>query len=148
VLRYVSVDEQIASHEVTIPITVNLVSADEAAAAEADHEVTEEVVVLMSARAQEQAREHADRGESRGAARAGEDARGKPVVDVGRTLPGGLEKADAVPAAFEPNAEEEGRVMLPTAARGSTKGLGKPPRCRFESQVAVRTTLRVGLAIC
>ncbi len=63
VLRYVSVGEQIAAHEVTIPVTVNLVSADEAAAAEADHEVTEEVVVLMSARAQEQAREHADRGE-------------------------------------------------------------------------------------
>ena len=63
VLRYVSVGEQIAAHEVTIPITVNLVSADEAAAAQADHEVTEEVVVLMSARAQEQAREHADRGE-------------------------------------------------------------------------------------
>ena len=63
VLRYVSVGEQIAAHEVTIPVTVNLVSADEAAAAEADHEVAEEVVVLMSARAQEQAREHADRGE-------------------------------------------------------------------------------------
>lgn len=42
---------------------MNLVSADEAAAAEADHEVTEEVVVLMSVRGQEQAREHADRGE-------------------------------------------------------------------------------------
>jgi hypothetical protein len=33
VLRYVSVGEQIAAHEVTMPITVNLVSADEAAAA-------------------------------------------------------------------------------------------------------------------
>ncbi|MGA9161565.1 MAG: VWA domain-containing protein [Actinomycetota bacterium] len=63
VLRYVSVGQQIAAHEVTIPITVNLVSADEAAAVRADHEVTEEVVVLMSARAQEQARGHADRGE-------------------------------------------------------------------------------------
>jgi len=63
VLRYVSVGEQIASHEVTIPVTVNLVSADEAAAAEADHEVTEEVVVLLSARAQEQARSLADGGE-------------------------------------------------------------------------------------
>ena len=58
-----SVGDEIAQQEVTIPITVNLVSADEAAAAQPDHEVTEEVVVLMSARAQEQAREHADRGE-------------------------------------------------------------------------------------
>ena len=63
VLRYVSVGEQIAAHEVTIPVTVNLVSADEAAAAQADHEVTEEVVVLRSARAQEQARSLADGGE-------------------------------------------------------------------------------------
>ena len=73
-LRYVSVGEQIAAHEVTIPITVNLVSADEAAAAQADHEVTEEVVVLMSARAQEQAREHADRGEFEAATKVLGDA--------------------------------------------------------------------------
>ncbi len=63
VLRYVTLGEEVAMHETTIPLTVNLVSADEAAAAEVDHEVTEEVVVLKAARAQEQAREHADRGE-------------------------------------------------------------------------------------
>ncbi len=63
VLRYVTVGEEIATHQVRIPLTVNLVSADEAAAAEADREVTEEVVVLLAARAQEQARAHADRGE-------------------------------------------------------------------------------------
>ena len=33
VVRYVSVGEQIASHEITIPLQINLVSADEAAAA-------------------------------------------------------------------------------------------------------------------
>ena len=63
ILRYVTVGEQVAMHEMRLPLTVNLVSADEAAAAEADHEVTEEVVILKSARAQTQAREHADRGE-------------------------------------------------------------------------------------
>ncbi len=42
---------------------MNLVSADEAAAAEADREVTEGVVVSKSARAQEQTREHAERSE-------------------------------------------------------------------------------------
>lgn len=62
-LRYTSIGEQIAQHEVTMPLVVNLVSADEAATAEADPEVTEEVVILKSARVQEQAREHADRGE-------------------------------------------------------------------------------------
>ena len=73
VLRYVSVGDEIAQHEVTIPITVNLVSADEAAAAQADHEVTEEVVVLMSARAQEQRARH-DRGEFDAATRVLGDA--------------------------------------------------------------------------
>ena len=53
---------------------MNLVSADEAAAAKADHDVTEEVVVLMSARAQEQAREHADRGEFEAATKVLSDA--------------------------------------------------------------------------
>jgi len=84
VLRYVSVGEQIAAHEVTIPVTVNLVSADEAAAAEADHEVTEEVVVLMSARAQEQAREHADRGEFDSAKKV----LGEAVRELRRVAPG------------------------------------------------------------
>jgi len=63
VLRYAEIGEQIAQHEVKVPLVVNLVSADEAAAAEADAEVVEEVVILRSAQAQEQAREHADRGE-------------------------------------------------------------------------------------
>jgi Ca-activated chloride channel family protein len=63
VLRYTSIGEQIAQHEVAMPLVVNLVSADEAAAAGADAEVTEEVIVLKSTRAQQEAREHADRGE-------------------------------------------------------------------------------------
>ncbi len=63
VLRYTSIGEQIAQHEVSMPLVVNLVSADEAAAAGADAEVTEGVIVLKSTRAQQEAREHADRGE-------------------------------------------------------------------------------------
>ena len=63
VLRYVSIGEGVAMHGTRVPLTVNPVSADEAAAVEVDHEVTEEVMVLKAARAQAQAREHADRGE-------------------------------------------------------------------------------------
>jgi hypothetical protein len=130
VLRYVSVGEQIAAHELTLPVTVNLISADEAAAVEADHEVTEGVVVLMSACAQEQAREHADRGEFDAvtkvlgaaaselrrmtpevlagcrAARAGGDARGEPDLDVGRAVPVDVEEGQALSDALEPGAEE------------------------------------------
>ena len=90
VLRYVSVGEQIAAHDVTIPVTVNLVSADEAAAAEADHEVTEEVVVLMSARAQEQAREHADRGEFDAATKV----LGEAASELRKVVPGSAQAAE------------------------------------------------------
>jgi Ca-activated chloride channel family protein len=63
VVRYVSVGQQVAAHELTLPVTVNLVSADEAAAAQVDTEVSEEVVILAAARAPEQARVRAERGE-------------------------------------------------------------------------------------
>jgi Ca-activated chloride channel homolog len=63
VLRYTSIGEEIAAYEVRIPLTVNLVSADEAARDEADREVSEEVTVLRSATAQQQAISLADEGQ-------------------------------------------------------------------------------------
>ncbi|HET9723163.1 MAG TPA: VWA domain-containing protein, partial [Actinomycetota bacterium] len=74
VLRYVSVGQEVAHHQVRIPLTVNLVSADEAAATSPDAEVTEEVVILSSAQAGRQARELADRGDYEGAERTLRDA--------------------------------------------------------------------------
>jgi Ca-activated chloride channel family protein len=56
VVRYVAVGDEIAAHELHVPVLVNLVSADEAATALPDAEVVEEIVVLKSARAQEEAR--------------------------------------------------------------------------------------------
>ena len=58
---------EVAAHELRVPVTVNLVSADDPAAGEIDSEVTEEVVILASARAQEEARERAQRGDFDGA---------------------------------------------------------------------------------
>ncbi len=63
VLRYVSLGDTVEAHEVTIPMTINLVSADEAAAAGPDSEVVEEVLILKAAQAQREARGHADRGD-------------------------------------------------------------------------------------
>ena len=63
VVRYVGVGGSIETHELRLPVTVNLVSADEAAAHSPDAEVIEEIVVLKSAKVQEEAREHAQRGE-------------------------------------------------------------------------------------
>ena len=62
VVRYVTVGDKVAAHEVTIPVTINLVSADEAAAAALDHEVVEECVVLHAARAKREAMRQADEG--------------------------------------------------------------------------------------
>jgi hypothetical protein len=63
VLRYVAVGDDVEAHELTIPVMVNLVSADEAATAEIDHEVTEEVWLLTAVRARKEAIEAADRGD-------------------------------------------------------------------------------------
>lgn len=63
VLRYVSVDERIEQHELTVPVAANLVSADEAAAATPDLEVREEVLVLAAARARDEAVRLADVGQ-------------------------------------------------------------------------------------
>ena len=63
VLRYVSVGAKVEQHEVTIPLAVNLVSADEAAASAPDLEVREEVLVLKAARARDEAIRLADAGE-------------------------------------------------------------------------------------
>jgi len=52
-----------------VPLLVNRVSADEAVGAAADAEVTEEVVILSSAKAGREAREQADRGDLAGAER-------------------------------------------------------------------------------
>ena len=62
IVRYVAVGEQVAMHELSVPVVVNAVSATEAATAVPDAEVTEEVVILLGARAQDEARELADAG--------------------------------------------------------------------------------------
>jgi Ca-activated chloride channel homolog len=63
VLRYVTVGDQVATHEITIPVTINLVRSDEAAASGPDNEVVEEVTILQAARAQREARDRADQGD-------------------------------------------------------------------------------------
>lgn len=69
VLRYVAVGDQIAAHELTLPLMVNVVSPAEAASAQADHAVVEEVVVLEAAKARDEARRLADDGDFAGGQR-------------------------------------------------------------------------------
>jgi hypothetical protein len=69
VLRYVSVGAKVERHELTIPLAVNLVSADEAAASAPDLEVHEEVLVLKAARARDEAIRLADAGKNEQAKR-------------------------------------------------------------------------------
>jgi Ca-activated chloride channel homolog len=60
VVRYVAVGEEVAEHTLTVPVAVNLVSAEEAAAAGPDLAVREEVLVLRAARARDEAVRLAD----------------------------------------------------------------------------------------
>lgn len=62
VVRYVTVGEQIAQHELTVPVVVNAVSAEEAAGATPDAGVHEEVLVLKAAQARDEAIRLADAG--------------------------------------------------------------------------------------
>jgi Ca-activated chloride channel family protein len=68
VLRYVTLGGETAAHEVTVPVVVNLVSADEAATAEVDTEVTEEITLLQAARARREAIDRFDGGDLDGSA--------------------------------------------------------------------------------
>jgi Ca-activated chloride channel homolog len=63
VVRWVAVGDEVAHHTVTEPLVVNAVSADEATDQLPNTAVTEEVVVLTTGKATEQARELADRGD-------------------------------------------------------------------------------------
>ena len=67
VIRYVTVGDEVAARELKLPLTINMVSADEASKGTPDNEVVEEVLILKSARAQAEAREKADRGDFEGA---------------------------------------------------------------------------------
>ena len=69
VVRYVSIGDEIAEHDLTVPVVANAVSAAGAAAAAPDAEVEEEVVVLKSARAGDEAIGLADDGDFDGAKR-------------------------------------------------------------------------------
>jgi Ca-activated chloride channel family protein len=62
VLRYTTVGDTVAVHETTIPVVVNLVSANDPARKELDHDVVDEVVILQAARAKKEATELADEG--------------------------------------------------------------------------------------
>ncbi|MGH3072149.1 MAG: vWA domain-containing protein, partial [Gaiellaceae bacterium] len=63
VVRWTSVGDGIAQHALTLPVVVNAVSAEEAAAAAPDPDVREEVLVLQAARARDEAIRLADAGE-------------------------------------------------------------------------------------
>lgn len=67
VVRYVTVGDRVSEHTLTVPVAVNLVSADEAAATTPDLDVTEEVHVLRAAKARIDAVALADTGDFDGA---------------------------------------------------------------------------------
>lgn len=133
VVRYVAVGERIARHELRLPIVVNLVRADEAARAEADAGVTEEVVVLRAARIQDEARERAESGDLEGA-RA---LLASGAAELRRLAPGSARADDLARQAelmeFHASMMEPGRYDARTAKRmryeawRRTRGRPGPP---------------------
>lgn len=84
VVRYAGVGSALTQREVRVPVVVDLVAADEAAAATPDRGVTEEVALFSAAEAGERARRLADAGDLEGARRALEEAaRGLETVAPG-----------------------------------------------------------------
>lgn len=64
VIRHVAVGgADVALHEVTVPLMVNVVTPEEAAGADPDHAVVEEVLILRSARLRDDARRLAESGD-------------------------------------------------------------------------------------
>jgi Ca-activated chloride channel family protein len=68
VLRYTAVGEPVEMHKVTIPIHVNVVTADEADEADDDRDVADEVLILKAAEDRKRASDLADEGRYDGAA--------------------------------------------------------------------------------
>ena len=62
VLRYTAVGDPVEMHQVTIPIHVNVVTADEADAADDDRDVVDEVLILKAAEDRKRASDLADEG--------------------------------------------------------------------------------------
>ncbi len=116
VLRYESVGDEIAQHELTIPVTVNLVSADEAAAAAPDLTVREEVLVLKAAQARDEAIRRADEGDYPGA----DDALKQTAFDL--RAAGRIDEANAL--------DELRPAVAPASYGAATR-----KRLHFESSV-------------
>ncbi|MDQ1488818.1 MAG: Ca-activated chloride channel, partial [Actinomycetota bacterium] len=90
IVRHVSVGAEVALHEVTVPLMVNVVTPEEASGADPDHAVVEEVLILRAARIRDEARDLAGRGE----------------YDAGRALLGGIARELRGRAAGSTRADE------------------------------------------
>jgi Ca-activated chloride channel family protein len=86
VLRYVAVGDTVTAHEVTIPLVVNVATAEDAAAAGPDTAVTEEVVILEVAQARDDTRRLAEEGDFDGSRstlhRAAQRLRGRAATSA------------------------------------------------------------------
>ena len=127
VLRYVSVGEQVAAHDVTVPLTVNVGSAEDAAAAGVDHEVLDEVLILQAAKARDEARKRFDEGDFEG----GHNAL--------RTTSAVLRRAKSGPRAKELQAEADLLDSLVTDVDHSTYSPLSAKQMHYDSNIRRRS---------
>ena len=135
VIRYALVGDTVDLHTITIPVTVNVASADEAAAASLDAQVAEEVLVLRAAAAKRVARERANVGDVDEARKLLTEAanelrsRSGEAADPGRVL-AEADEVDRTQTALE----DEGTRFMTTKAMwasertASRSRMSRPPR--------------------
>ena len=111
VVRYTALGDEPAMHEVTLPVVVNAVSAEDAAAAVPDGRVVEEVTLLEAAKDVEEARRRGDAGDVHGS-RLSLDAAAEKLSSY---LP-----YAADPAVVEAQAERIERLRQSVSSEGYT----------------------------
>jgi hypothetical protein len=113
---------------VKVPVTVNLVSADEAAAAALDAEVTEQVWLLQAAKARRQAMEAADRGDWEGSRSMLADAAGAlRSQSLGAASPDAfLAEANLLDASVEASAADDPMWRKRMHQQSRRAGRGRP----------------------
>ena len=127
-VRYVSVSEEIAERTLTVPVAVNLVSADEAAAANADLEVREEVQILRAARARDEAIELADDGDFDGAQQRLHVASLELRTDASPQLDAEADLLDGMRAQVELSSWNQTRKQLRYAAQSRRRNRTNPSK--------------------
>ncbi len=133
IVRYAAVGGDVAVHEVTVPVIVNLVSSDEAAAVEVDSEVTDEIWLLRAATARRDAITDFDADDYDAGSKKMQFAR-DALLEAAKTSPRAAEMLEEAELLSERSAPAEMRADPMWRKRASSEAYsrtrGRPSRKR------------------